>query len=218
MIAAVDSGLSDVRVAGMGSIAFRLLRGAAILVVLVMIGCRPLSIREESESAGFNGGFEIVESGLPVNWYFHYPPIKDRDVEISIDTTDAVEGRKSLRFVVHKADPAARGVRTAGLFQVLPAESLRTYRVNFWLKNRGCTMRLLIRSEKASEAPPPNIEILGEAETGTNTWRQFEYTYTVPETYGNIRFELNILQPGTLWIDGVRIESVPTDRSAAESS
>ncbi len=79
-------------------------------------------------------------------------------------------------------------------------------------------MRLLIRSEKANESPPPNIEILGEAETGTNTWREFEYTYTVPETYGNIRFELNILQPGTLWIDGVRIENVPTDRSTTDSS
>ncbi len=177
MIAAVESRPPEFRVVRTGSAVLRdVLGGAAILAVLVMMGCRPLSIREESESAGFNGGFEIVRSGLPVNWYFHYPPIKNRDVEISVDTTDAIEGRQSLRFVVHKADPSTRGYRTAGLFQVLPTESLRTYRVSFWLKNRGCRMRLLIRSEKPSEAPPPNIEILGEAETGTDTWRRFEYT------------------------------------------
>ncbi len=50
--------------------------GAAFLSSLVMTGCR-FSIMERDESAGFNGGFETVMSGVSVNWYFHYPPIKN---------------------------------------------------------------------------------------------------------------------------------------------
>lgn len=83
--------------------------------------------------------------------------------------------------------------------------------MSFWLKNIGCEVRLRIRSEKPKVAPPGILEVLGERELGTNEWRRFEYVYTVPETYCNIRFEVNILQPGTLWIDDVRIEDVGTE-------
>jgi len=174
---------------------------------LSSIGCTPISTREKSESAGFNGSFEIEKSGRPVNWYIYYLPIKSGDAEVSFDTTDAIEGKQSLKFVVHRV-----GRRwSAGLFQVIPAESKDTYKVSFWLKNQGCKVSLLLNSEKPKEAPSANRRALSEEETGINTWRQFEYVYTVPETYNNIRFELDILKPGTLWIDDVRIEKVQTD-------
>jgi hypothetical protein len=35
------------------------------------------------------------------------------------------------------------------------------------------------------------------------------YTYTVPAHYSNIRFELNVMAPGTVWVDDVRIEPLP---------
>ena len=178
-----------------------------ILIAAVLYGCTPISTREKSESAGFNGSFEIEKSGRPVNWYIYYLPIKSSDAEISFDTTDAVEGKQSLKFVVHRVG----GRWSAGLFQVTPAESKHTYKVSFWLKNQGCKVSLLLNSEKPKEAPPANRRALGEEETGINTWRQFEYVCTVPETYDNIRFELDILKPGTLWIDDVRIEEVQTD-------
>jgi hypothetical protein len=186
-------------------------------------GCSggPPSIREKSESAGFNGSFEIVKSGLPVNWYIHYPPIENGDAELSLDARDAIEGNRSLKLIVHRAEPVG-GWRTAGLFQVTPAKAKSSYKVSFWLKNQGCKIRVIIRNEgkdpifgpskveKEDLAKhPPIRKSLGEEETGANTWRQFEYIYAVPETDGSIRFELNILQPGTLWIDDVRIEEVP---------
>jgi hypothetical protein len=169
-----------------------------------------MSIIEKSSSAGFNGSFELVKSGLPVNWYIHYPPIKNGDAELSLDTIDAVEGNQSLKLSVHRVDDVG-GWRAAGLFQLRPAKAKSLYKVSFWLKNQGCEISLLINSEKPKKAPPANRRLLGEEETGINRWRQFEYLYTVPETYDNIRFELNIVQPGTLWIDDVRIEEVQTD-------
>ena len=65
----------------------RLALGAAIiLIATVLNGCTQMSIRQKSDSAGFNGSFEIVKSGLPVNWYIYYPPIKNGDAEVSLDT------------------------------------------------------------------------------------------------------------------------------------
>jgi len=169
-----------------------------------------MSIRQKSESAGFNGSFEIVKSGLPVNWYFSYPAIKNGDVEISLDTMDVVEGGQSLKFIVHRVD-SRPGWRRPGLFQVHPAKAKRSYKVSFWLKNQGCNVSLMINSEKPKTAPPATRRILGEEETGTNKWRKFEYVYTVPDTYNNIRFDLGVVQPGTFWIDDVRIEEMKTD-------
>ena len=189
----------------------RLALGAAIiLIAAVLNGCTRMSIRQKSESAGFNGSFEIVKSGLPVNWYIYYPPIKNGNAEVSLDTKDAVEGNQSLKVTVHRADSRG-GWTTAGLFQVRPAKAKRSYKVSFWMKNQGCKVSVLIRSTKPKKSPPAKRRAIGGQETGTNTWRQFEYVYTVPATYDNIRFELNIVQPGTLWIDDVRIEEIHPD-------
>ena len=186
------------------------LSAVIIFMAAVVNGCTKMSIRHKSESSGFNGSFEVVQSGLPVNWYFHYPPIKNGDVEISLDTKDAIEGNQSLKFKVHRVD-SRPGWRRPGLFQVRSAKSNRSYRVSFWLKNQGCKVSLTINSEKPKSAPLANRRMLGEGETGANTWRQFEYVYTVPDTYNNIRFDLGVVQPGTFWLDDVRIEEMETD-------
>lgn len=189
----------------------RLALGAAIIsIAAIFNGCTKFSIRETNDSAGFNGGFEIVKAGLPVNWNLYYPPIKQGDAQFSLDAVDAVEGKQSLKFTVQKADTRG-GWTTAGLFQVVPASAKRSYKVSFWLKNQGCKVSLLIRSEKPKKSPPTKRIILGAKEMGTDTWRRFEYVYAVPKTYDNIRFEISIIQPGTLWIDDVRIEEVRTD-------
>ncbi len=185
--------------------------GAAIISIAVASnGCTKFSIREKDDSVGFNGGFETAKSGLPVNWYLYYPPIKNGDAEITLDTRDAHEGNQSLKFVAQRADSRG-GWTTAGLFQVVPAKAKRSYKVSFWLKNRGSKISLKIRSEKPEKSPPAKKRVLGEKETGTGTWGRFEYVYAVPETYDNIRFEMSIIQPGTLWIDDVRIEEVRID-------
>ncbi len=204
--------------------AFRVAAGAAIILIAAILnGCNRYIVRETNESAGFNGGFEIVNAGLPVNWYLP-EGIKQGEVEISLDPEDAVEGKQSLKLLVHRADPA--GIwPSARLFQVFqPAKANHSYKVSFWLKNQGCDVRLIIRNEgkdpvfgpseavkKDLAGHPPIEKTLGEEETGTNTWRQFEFIYAVPETDGSIRFEMNIMQPGTLWLDDVRIEEVRTD-------
>lgn len=187
------------------------------LALVALTGaCDPISLREQDDAAGLNGGFEVVQQSrgiegvkgaLPVNWYFHGRPLQNGDAELSLDPLDPPEGRQSLRLDVHEADSVG-GERTAGFFQVVPAEPLATYRVALWLKIRGARALVLIRSESASEATQGRVQPHDEAATGPDTWRRFEYIYGVPEGFDNIRFELDVTRPGTVWVDDVRIEEV----------
>ena len=179
----------------------------------VGIACTHYTIREEREALGFNGSFEITSGRLPINWYFYYPPIRKGQADVSIDTARAVDGKQSVMIVAREADPEG-GWRSAGMFQVSPAEPLTTYRVSYWLRNQGATVRVGVGSEQPMESPPPGERILTPRETGTANWVKFEISYTVPAGYDNIRFELNVVAPGTVWIDQVKLEPDIVDQTA----
>ena len=194
----------------MKTIAFRVLLGAtSIFLAAVLSGCMNVT-HEIDTSAGINGGFEIERSGVPVNWIIERNTFNEEDAEISIDTEEKVEGEQSLRFAVHNLGPNSES-RQWSVGQVFPARSLRTYRVSFWLRNRGCRVTRIYRSDAETSSGPGMVETLGEAEMGTDTWRQFEFTHTIPEESSNLRFALIIHQACTLWIDDVRIEEVHAD-------
>jgi len=191
---------------------------AAASFLVVLAACDPISLREENEAAGFNGGFEVVQpvrgmdaapQGLPANWYFHAKPLLEGDAFLSLDPAGPPEGGRSLRLDVQEADSVA-GARTTGLFQVVPARPLGSYRVGFSLKIRDARALIVIRSENASEATQGRVQAFDEEHTGRDTWRRFEYVYSVPEGFENIRFELNVIRPGTVWLDDVGIEEIAT--------
>jgi len=180
---------------------------AAVLATSAFGRFLDLSRRETDPAAGFNGSFEVMKSGYPANWYIHHTPLEKGDATLDFDEADPVDGARSLRIVV-KTDKPLAGWRAPGLFQVTDAEEGATYRVSFWLKNEGCDNRLLITSETPESREPrtPITETLGPEQTGEGDWKQFAYDYTVPPHYSNIRFELTVGTPGTVWIDNVRIE------------
>jgi len=177
----------------------------AVAAVYLLERSLAMSIIERDKAAGFNGSFEVVKSGLPVNWNIYHRPLKDGKAEFSIDTSTPIDGAGSVKFLVHAAEPAG-GWRSPGLFNSLNAEEGRTYDVSFWLKNLGSSIRLEISSELPESMVTPISEIIGPDRTGEGEWRQFTYTYTVPSQYNNIRFDVNVVAPGTLWMDDVRIE------------
>jgi hypothetical protein len=167
-----------------------------------------LSRIERDEAAGFNGSFEVVRSGLPVNWYVYHRPLREGEAAFSIDTIHAVDGARSVRFDVDAVDPAG-GWRSPGLFQVMDAHEGQSYEVSVRVKIQGSSVRLRITSESAQSREPrtPVTEVIAD-ETEADEWREFTYHYTVPADYDNIRFEMNVVAPGTLWIDDVRIEPI----------
>lgn len=200
---------------------FRMIFGVkGTILLLLMAGCIVPGTGEMDASVDENGSFEIVRDGLPVNWILDRYAIRDGEVEFSLDTTEAVEGRQSLKLVVHAVDDRSR--LAPWFFRTGPAEPGATYAVSFWLKSTACVLEMLIRNEgkdplfgigrlskaerKDFAAHPPIRRVIGGGETGTDEWRQFRYVYKIPETDGSLRFELRVLRPCTLWIDDVRIE------------
>lgn len=159
---------------------------------------------------GFNGSFESAPGGQPVNWY-----IRAGGGAASMDTGAAVDGQQSLKFEMN-------GSSHVNLFQTLrPAKAGQTYRVSFWLRNQGCAIHLTLRNEgnhdfiepteaelKDLAAHPPLDADIGAQGTPAAEWRKFEYLYTVPESDGTLRFEMNADGPGAFWIDDVRLDEI----------
>jgi hypothetical protein len=179
---------------------------------VLLAGWFGMSTVARDEAAGFNGSFEFVAGGLPANWNVYDRPLDDGDAELVYDADEPVDGEQSLEMVVHRADRRG-GWRSAGIFQNVDAVAGRSYRVSFWLKNRAAVVRLRISSEKGDFRLPHEsvVELLEPRRTGTDAWRRYAYDYTVPDGYEDIRVELNVLAPGTVWIDDMRIESLVED-------
>jgi hypothetical protein len=178
-----------------------------IFLIIVFNGCdkifKPMSERVEDKQAGMNGSFEHVISGLPSNWLLYTPKtVPEGDFELVIDTTEYKEGRQSLKFVVRKCSPNG-GWYSPGFCNEMPAQPGNTYRISFWVKNQDS--RFLVRISGINPSSG-QYETIVKSDELIDSWKLFEYNYTIPEKMNSIRFELNILQPGIFWIDDLRID------------
>ena len=184
-------------------------KGLIVLAVIVAgtsTGCfKKMSESVEDESAGMNGGFEVTRSGLPVNWLVYAPTtIPQGDYELIIDTVDPKEGKQSLKFLVQECLPTG-GWHSPGISQEYSAVPGKTYRVSFWVKNEGSEFRAQIGGVSAFEGKYHTVVESGEL---IPDWKKIEYEYKMPMDFETIRFELNVLKPGSFWIDDIKIEKI----------
>ena len=77
------------------------------------------------------------------------------------------------------------------------------YRISFWIKNRESEFISRIGGISASRG---EYDTIVRSRETTDNWQLYEYYYTISEKMNAIRFEMNILQPGTFWIDDIKIE------------
>ena len=173
-----------------------------VVGLILLSGCTRMSKEIRDKTAGMNGSFEIAKSGLPVNWLVYTPTtVPTGDFDIIIDTTEYKDGKQSLKFLVRECSPVG-GWWSPGFcneYQALPGE---IYRISFWIKNHES--EFLIRIGGVSVSKGEYDTIVNSDET-INDWQLFEYYYTIPEKMKAIRFEMNILHPGTFWIDDIKI-------------
>jgi len=175
----------------------------ALLAFVIMSSCSQMSERIDDKNAGMNGSFEHVKSGLPVNWILYTPKtVPESDFDIVIDSAEFKDGKQSLKFVV-RGCTADGGWHSPGFCNQFPAKPGELYYVSFWIKNTGIDFHLQFGG--MNDKKMQNNTIIKSKEKIPD-WQLYEYTYTVPEEMNSIRFELNILSPGTLWIDDIRIE------------
>lgn len=178
-----------------------------LLAALPLVGCTKMSELIEDESVGMNGGFEHARNGLPVNWLVYTPEtVKEgSDFDIILDTTDFKEGRQSLKFLVRECS-AIGGWHSPGISREYPALSGETYLISFWIKSEGSDYRVEIGGVHGWK----NLEdeTVDSSEHAADGWKHVAYEFTLPVESNKIRFLLNALSPGSLWVDDVRIELV----------
>ena len=171
----------------------------------LLAACTKMSETVENESAGLNGDFEITESGMPVNWIFYTPKtVPDSDFDLVIDREEFKSGKQSLKFVVRECSTTG-GRLSPGFTREVAAEPGATYRVSFWAKNHGSELRFILGGVSAWEGKYGEEARISEP---IEEWKRMEYEFRMPEDYERLRLELNVLKPGTFWIDDLNVEKV----------
>lgn len=177
-----------------------------ILVLLLIMGCQQMSEQISDKSAGLNGGFEISKNDLPVNWLLYTPKtVPDSDFKIVLDKDVFKEGKQSLKFDVQKCSSTG-GWHSPGFTNEFSTSSKYegegSYKLSFWIKNDGSKFNV---SAGGVSAMKGNMKTLIQEDMQINDWKLLEYEIDIPEKNW-LRMQLNILQPGTFWIDDVRVE------------
>jgi hypothetical protein len=175
---------------------------------IINSGCNHFSEGEIDKSAGLNGGFEISKNDLPVNWWIYTPKtVPDADFEIVLDKNVYKEGKQSLKFDVKKCTSVG-GWRSPGFttefFEVGRFRGDSRYKLSFWVKNEGSTF---IISAGGVSTKKGNMTTLILEKNQISDWKLLEYQINIPKDRW-LRMELNILQPGTFWIDNIKIEKI----------
>jgi hypothetical protein len=178
-----------------------------IAVATLLSGCVKMSEIVRDESIGMNGSFEHTKSDVPVNWLIYMPTtIPTGDYELIVDTTESKDGKQSLLFLVHECSSVG-GWHSPGLSNEYNAAPGETYKVSFWVKNEGSEFCVKIGGVSAFEGEYDTVVESGEP---LPDWTLFEHDYKMPseEKFNRIRFEMNVLQPGSFRIDDVKIEGI----------
>lgn len=175
------------------------------LLLGLCFGCTNMSELIEDESAGLNGGFEVTESGIPVNWLVYTPStIPSGDYDLIIDVEDPRSGSQSLKFVVRECSSGG-GWHSPGFSRQFDATPGATYKVGLWVENDGAEFQARVGGVSATEG---EYEIIVRSRETIAEWRHYEYEYAMPAEYDQLRFELNVLRPGTFRVDDVTIEGL----------
>ena len=168
----------------------------------LLLGCEKMSESVLDESVGLNGGFEVTKNGLPVNWLVYTPAtIPTGDYDLVIDTVEYKEGKQSLKFVVRDCAPTG-GWHSPGLSKEYEATSGVVYLVGLWVRNERSQFRAKVGGVSAFKG---EYQTIVEASDSIPEWRHYEHRYTMPEEFDRLRLEVNVLTPGTFWVDDITI-------------
>jgi len=177
-------------------------------LVLILSGCDQMSEKETDSSAGLNGGFEISKNGLPVNWLMYTNnTVPEADFTIELDKDVFIEGKQSLKFDVKKCTTIGEWHSpgfTNEFFDIGKYDGEGIYKISFWIKNNGSTFRVTAGGVSAMKG---EMKTLIEGNDEIDDWKLHEYEINVPNNRW-LRMQLNILQPGTFWIDDIKIEKL----------
>ena len=176
------------------------------IFLIVLQGCKPMSITIKGDDCKMNGDFEIIEKGLPVNWTYYAPEtVPNSEFKIICDSTLFNKGERSLKFQIDTCESVG-GWLSPGFFKEFKVVPGETYKVSLWVINKSCKFK--VKVETGMKGNPGISETFIQTQEMFSEWKYFEHDIQIPMTNDNIRFEVNILSPGSIWFDDIRIEGV----------
>ena len=172
--------------------------------LLVFQSCLKMSEHIEDSTAGLNGSFEISQDGLPVNWLLYTPNIVPKsEFEMLLDTKIYKDGKQSLKFKVNRCTETG-GWMSPGFTNQFFDKGEGIYKLSMWVKNEESEF---IISAGGVSYNKGNMITLIKSKEQISDWKLLEYEIEVPSE-NSFRLEVNILQPGTFWIDDIRIDKL----------
>lgn len=188
------------------TISYNCILGLCIYSISFALSCgKPLSESIINPKAGWNGSFEIVKEGLPVNWLVYtQKTIGKGDFDIKVDNNNFKSGKQSLLFMVRECSNKG-GRFSPGIAQEIEVQSNKEYRLSFWVRNHSATFSIQLNGVNAfHQNDGPEIKSSEEIQN----WRQYEMKYSVPNDMKRLRFSVSLLSPGEFWIDDIQLLSV----------
>ena len=174
-----------------------------LFFTVLSLGCTKFSEEVKDPSAGINGGFEVSKQSLPVNWLMYTPnTVPNSKFEIILDNEDFKEGKQSLRFEVEEC-ASTGGWGSPGFTNQFDVEAGKTYTLSFWIKNKGAEIHI---SAGGVSPKTGGMKTLLRSNEQISYWKQYSYDVPIANEFRELRFEVNVLSPGTFWIDDIKIE------------
>lgn len=176
---------------------------AACGLAIAAMACSQNTFSEQytDKTAGDNSGFETSKNGLPANWLVYTQKTAGSGrFTIATDNTLPHTGKQSLKIAVTQCSDKG-GRFSPGIdkeFELSPGN----YQVTYWTRNNGTRYRVQLSGVTAAGS---NNGPTDTPAADTGKWTMHTLQYTMPADMQRLRFELNVLSPGTLWIDDVQV-------------
>lgn len=186
--------------------------GRWIVVVLfsVLFGsCTKMYIgTARNEAAGLNGSFEITDGGYSVNWLYNAPPLKDGSAQIVIDSTEFMDGKRSLKIIAGAVKESDRVWMKPGLSTSIPVVPGKKYRLSFGARNKDSAFYAKWISATVNGKKHLRSAYVVQTGESFSSWKVFSDTLSIKGDETEVLLDFVITRPGTLWIDRVMFEEL----------
>ncbi|NOZ46233.1 MAG: hypothetical protein GXO79_05565 [Chlorobi bacterium] len=160
------------------------------------------------DSKGFNGSFEIINNGYPVNWLIFKPAIQKGNVNFIIDTIDAKQGKNCILLDAKKVSGSSKAWKKPGMenqFKIKPGVK---YKLSLWLKNENSSFYVSWITATKDKKRHLRSKKFIETEISFSTWYYFKEIIEPAENEELLLLDIVMDKPGKLWIDDVNFEEL----------
>lgn len=191
---------------------------ASLLTIVFFWACGPTRWKPvNTDFSKINGSFELLnKNGNPQGWYlwqsdkandFYKKELRDFNYLISLDTTEFVDGRNSIKFDVKKC----KGKRCPfgpGIFDEFDVNPGEVYEINFWVKNVSASYVAevsLVNEMGHGDSYQPSLI---ESSDHSKEWKKITIIRSVEPKWRRLRVMFDVTNEGVVYLDNITIKRI----------